>query len=102
DRHVTGNAFVDLDRLLVLHLVRIELERLLEAIDRLAVPVAVEVAEPEVVDRLFVIGIELQRGLERTDRAIELPLLVEDRSEQVVRLRNRFELNRFFEELLRA
>src|SRR3712207_2937894 len=61
------NDFVNLDRLLVLHLVRIELERFLEALDGLAAPVAVEIAEAEAIDRLFVIGIELQRRLKRSE-----------------------------------
>src|SRR4051794_5108557 len=101
-RNVAGDALVNLHRLLVLDLVRIELQRFLEAIDRLAVPVAVEVAEAEVVDRLFVFGIEFQRRLERLDGAFELALVVKDRAEQIVGLRQLLDLNRFLEELLRA
>src|SRR5207253_10673320 len=88
ERDVTGDALVDVDGLLVLHLVRIELERFLEALDRFAVPVAVEVAEAEVVDRFLVVGIELQRALERTDRALQLALLIKDRSEEEEGLRD--------------
>ena len=99
---MTGDPFVNVDRLLVLHLVRIELQRLLEALDRLAVPVAVEVAEAEVVDRLLVVGIELQRALERTDRALQLAFFIKNRPEKEERLRDRLELDRLLEELLCA
>ncbi|MNC98642.1 hypothetical protein D3C83_166680 [compost metagenome] len=54
------------------------------------------------IDGLFVIGIELQRGLERTNGALELSLLVEDRAEEEVRLRDGLELDGLLEKLLRA
>src|SRR3954470_341429 len=101
-RNMAGDALVNLYGLLVFDLVRIELQRFLEAVDRFAVPIAVEVAEAEVVDSLFVFGIEFQRRLERLDRAFELALVVEDRAEQVVGLRQLLDLDRFLKELLRA
>ena len=88
--------------MLVLHLVRIELERFLEALNRFAVPVAIEIAEAEVVDRFFVFRIELDRALKVLDGALELSLVVEDRAQEEVRLGDRFDLHRFLEELLRA
>src|SRR5262249_53413532 len=88
--------------LLVLDLVRIELEGLIEAVDRFTVPVAVEVAEAEVVDRLLVLRVELDRALEILDGALQLAFVVEDRSEQEVGLRNRFDLHGLLKELLRA
>jgi len=99
---MSGDPLVNLDRLLVLHLVRIELQRFLEALNRFAVPVAIEVAESEVVDRLFIIGIELQGGLERTDRALQLTFFIKDRAEEEVRLRDSLELDRLLQELLCA
>src|SRR5207248_6470756 len=93
---------VDLDCLLVLHLVGIELQRLVEALDGLAVPVAVEIAEAEVVDRLLVLRVELERVLERADGALELAFVVEDRAEEEVGLRDGLDLHRLLEELLRA
>ena len=101
-RNVSGDAFVDPDCLLVLHLVRIELERFLEALDGLTVPVAIEIAEAEVVDRFLEVGIELDRFLQRANGALELPLLVEDRAEKVIGLRDRLELDCLLEELLGA
>ncbi len=54
------------------------------------------------VDRLLVLRIEFQRGLERFDGALELPLVVEDRAEQVVRLRQLLDLDGLLQKLLRA
>src|SRR5262249_8150151 len=78
------------------------LQRFLEAIERFAIPVAIEKGEPEMIDRLFVFGIELDGALERLDGALELSLVVEDRAEEKVGLRDRFDLHRLLEELLRA
>ena len=61
---MTRDAVVDFRCLLVLELIRIELECFLEAIDRFAIPVAIEVAEAEVIDGFFVFGIELDGVLE--------------------------------------
>src|SRR5204862_111724 len=101
-RRVRGDALVDLERLLVLDLVRVQLQRFLEAVDGLAVPVAVEITEAEVIDRLFVLRVELERALERADGALELALVVEDRAEKEVRLRQLLDLDRLLQELLRA
>src|SRR5205085_9250471 len=80
----------------------VELQRLLEALDRFAVPVAVEVAEAEVIDGLFVLGVELQRALERLDGALQLSLVVEDRAEEEVGLGDGLDLDGLLQELLRA
>src|SRR6185436_2889300 len=79
-----------------------QLQRFLEALNGLAVPVAVEIAEAEVVDGLLVLGVELERALERADGALELALVVEDRAEEEVGLGDGLDLHRLLEELLRA
>src|SRR5207247_517097 len=54
------------------------------------------------VARLFGRLIELQRALERADGPLELALVVEDRAEEEVRLRQLLDLDRLLQELLRA
>ena len=99
---MAGDPFVNLDRLLILDFVRIQLQRFVEAVDRLSIPIAIEIGETEVVDRLFVLRVELDRTLKVLDCALELSLVVKNRAEEKVGLRNGFDLHGLLEELLCA
>ena len=79
---------------MVLETARILLESLLEALEGALGPVPLEVAQPELEDRLLRLGRQPERFFEVLNGARELPLLPKDVAKEDVRRRRRCGVDR--------